>query len=67
MDCALGLLTVLESNLRADPNQRLGGVCRDAWVSSANPSNTVAIDPETGSPAGRVATVEAVISALIRY
>lgn len=66
-DCALGLLTVLETNLRLAPNERLGGVCRDAWLSSANPAGSVATDPETGSPAGRVTTVDAVITVLIRY
>lgn len=67
LDCVLSLLTVLEQNLRASPNERLGGVCRDAWISQANPSGTVATDPQTGSPAGRVATVDAVLTALIRY
>ena len=32
-DKAFGLLTVLESNLRTSPNERLGGASRDAWVS----------------------------------
>lgn len=66
-DCALGLLTVLESNLRTSPNERLGGVARDAWVSAANVAGTVAVDPDSGNPAGRVCTVEAVVTALIRY
>jgi hypothetical protein len=66
-DCALLLLAVLEQHLRTAPNERLGGAARDAWVSAANPSGTVATDPDTGSPAGRVCTIEAVVTALIRY
>lgn len=67
LDSALSLVVVLEQNLRALPNERLGGVCRDAWLSQIDPSGQVAVDPETGAPAGRVATVDVVLTALIRY
>jgi hypothetical protein len=66
-DCAFTLLTVLENNLRASPNERLGGVCRDAWISKADPEFTVAVDPATGDPAGRVTDIHAILTAKIRY
>jgi hypothetical protein len=66
-DCALGLVTILESNLRTNPNERLGGVCRDAWLSKADPEFTVGVDPATGDPAGRVTDVHTIVTCLIRY
>jgi hypothetical protein len=64
---ACELLDTLEDNLRLSPNERLGGACRDAWISSANPKGSVAMDPELDSVAGRVTDIEATITALIRY
>jgi hypothetical protein len=66
-DCAFDLLTLLEQNLRTAPNERFGGVCRDATISGADPEFTVAVDPATGNPAGRVTDIHATLSALIRY
>lgn len=66
-DCALNLVTVLESNLRTSPNERLGGVCRDAWISRVDPRGSVATDPDSGAPAGRVTDVDVVVTAVIRY
>ena len=66
-DCAFGLLTVLESSLRTSPNERLGGSGRDAWVSKADPIATVATDPASGAPTGRVTEIHVVVTAVIRY
>ena len=66
-DCAFGLLTVLEGSLRASPGERFGGASRDAWVSKADPVATVATDPESGAPTGRVTEIHAIVTALIRY
>jgi|ERR1019366_3471836 hypothetical protein len=66
-DCAFGLLTLLESNLRTSPNEHLGGASRDAWVSKADPIASVAIDPESNAPDGRVTEITVIVTALIRY
>jgi hypothetical protein len=66
-DCAFGLLTVLEQSLRTSPGERLGGASRDAWVSKADPVATVATDPESGAPTGRVTEIHTVVTALVRY
>ena len=66
-DCAFGLLTALEQNLRTSPNERLGGASRDAWVSKADPVATVATDPESGAPTGRVMEIHVIVTAIVRY
>jgi hypothetical protein len=66
-DCAFGLLTVLEQSLRTSPGERLGGASRDAWVSKADPVATVATDPESGAPTGRVTEIHVIVTALVRY
>ena len=66
-DAAFALLTVLEQNLRTSPNERLGGASRDAWVSKADPVATVAVDPASGAPTGRVTEIRVTVTALIRY
>lgn len=61
----------LETWLRADPNQRLGGACRDAWVSNCVATPDIAWDRVDGIaapiPAGRVVAVTATVRADIRY
>jgi hypothetical protein len=66
-DAAFALLTLLEQNLRTSPNERLGGASRDAWVSKADPIATVATDPESGAPTGRVTEIHVIVTTLIRY
>ena len=71
-DNAFALLTVLESNLRTAPNERLGGASWDAWVSKADPVATVVYaysdDPNAPPvPTGRVTEITVTITTLIRY
>lgn len=66
-DAAFALLTVLEQNLRTSPNERLGGASRDAWVSKADPIATVAVDPASNLPTGRVTEIHVTVTALVRY
>ena len=66
-DAAFGLLTLLEQNLRTSPNERLGGASRDAWVSKADPVATVAVDPASNAPTGRVTEIHVTVTAHIRY
>ena len=66
-DAAFALLTVLEQNLRTSPNERLGGASRDAWVSKADPVATVAVDPASNAPTGRVTEIHVIVTTLVRY
>lgn len=66
-DSALALLGTLETNLRASPNERLLGASRDAWVSAVSLAGTVAVDPQSNTPTGRVTEITTTVTALIRY
>lgn len=61
----------LETWLRTDPNQRLGGACRDSWVSTCVATPDIGWDHVDGIdapiPAGRVVAVTATVRADIRY
>lgn len=66
-DSALALLATLETNLRTSPNERLSGAARDAWVSAANLTASIAVDPASNTPTGRVTEIPTTVTALIRY
>lgn len=73
LDAVTSMVRQLEDYLRISPNERLGGACRDSWVSAlAGPTGTVVYDPASvqgQSPVvtGRVVEATATVTALIRY
>lgn len=72
---AFDLLSLLETHLRTSPNERLGGACRDSWVSVARlvqqityqPVEDPSAPPAPPIPTGRLAEIVATVTASIRY
>jgi hypothetical protein len=66
-DSALALVTILEQYLRTSPNEGLGGASYDSWMSQLKVVPSVAYDPASQSPIGRVTECLATITTKIRY
>jgi hypothetical protein len=69
---AFSLFSQLETYLRVSPNEGLGGACRDSWLSIASLVPRVAYQSNTDPnvppvPVGRVVSLTATLTALIRY
>lgn len=60
-ETAVGMLTTFSNYFKTRPNETLGGTCREAWVSSYELTEDVAVDPEM-NVAGRLAEIVAVVS-----
>lgn len=56
----------LADYFKTKPNETLGGVCREAWVSGHDLTETVAVNPSTNSATGRVAEIRAVVTVRTR-
>jgi len=66
-DAAFVLLGLLEAYLRTSPNERLAGASWDGLVSAAAVAATVAYDPASNNPMGRVTEITTTVTAKIRY
>jgi len=65
-DLAYGLRNTFADYFKTKPNETLGGACREAWVSGDTYEPATSVDPETGDPVGRVATLTSVLTFLTR-
>lgn len=62
------LVGLFEDYFRTDPNQTLGGACRNSWVSHVDgPRLDLAVNPKSGAPTGRIAEATVTVTAEIRY
>ena len=67
-EALIDLTDMLESYFRTAPNETLSGACREAWVSNiVGPTPTEAVDPQSGTVAGRIADATVTVTARIRY
>lgn len=67
-DACEDLIALLESYFRTSPNERLGGVCREAWVSNVDgPHPQLVTTAEGKAVAGRTANATVTVTAAIDY